>query len=106
MNAIEWKETRERASKELYKALNAFGPSETLKLLLEFSRNDLIVRELLTMYPSVVSIGDFLFRKPTVKRDGDRNTPDSPLKKPKQPRSRKKKLIPAQCGGKASVSQA
>ncbi len=87
MNAIEWKETRERASKELFKALNAFGPSETLKLLLEFSRNDLIVRELLTMYPSVVSIGDFLYKKRTVNLDKDRNTSGSPLKKPKQPRS-------------------
>ena len=95
MNTIEWKETLEKASKELYKALNTFGPSETLKLLLEFSRDDLIVRELLTMYPSVVSLGDFLFGKPTVQLDGDRNTSEKPPKEPKKARSRKKNVTSA-----------
>jgi hypothetical protein len=92
MKTIEWKEALEKASKELYKALNTFGPSETLKLLLEFSRDDLIVRELLTMYPSVVSLGDFLFGKPTVQLDGDHNTSEKPPKGPKKARSRKKNV--------------
>ena len=119
MNTIEWKETLEKASKEFYKALNAFGPSETLKLLLEFSRDDLIVRELLTMYPSVVSIGDFLYGRPTVQIDeetfqslvnanpgiwisvkkddpeGERNICEKPPQKPKKTRSRKKNLTSA-----------
>jgi len=119
MNRIEWKETLEKASKELYKALNTFGPSETLKLLLEFSSDDLIVRELLTMYPSVVSIGDFLYGRPTAQIDeetfqslvnanpeiwirkeknnpeGERNTCEKPPQKPKKPRSPKKNLTSA-----------
>lgn len=119
MNKIEWKETLEKASKELYKTLNVFGPSETLKLLLEFSRDDLIVRELLTMYPSVVSVGDFLFGRPTVQLDeeafrasinanpeiwvrikkddpeGKHNICEKPPQKPKKPRSRKKNLTSA-----------
>ena len=114
MNKIEWKETLEKASKELYKTLNVFGPSETLKLLLEFSRDDLVVRELLTMYPSIVSVGDFLFGRPTVQLDeetfralintnleiwvrikkddpeGEHNICEKPSQKPKKPRSRKK----------------
>jgi hypothetical protein len=119
MNTIEWKETLEKASRELYKALNAFGPSETLKLLLEFSRDDLIVRELLAMYPYIVSTGDFLFGRPTVQLDeetfralinanpgiwvsikkdnpeGERNICEKPPQKPKKPRSRKKHLTSA-----------
>lgn len=117
MNRIEWKETLEKASQELYKALNAFGPSETLKLLLEFSRGDVIVRELLTMYPCIVSTGDFLFRRPAVQIDeetfkglvnanpgiwvgikegdpeGEHNTCEKPPQNSKKHRSRKKNLI-------------
>ena len=118
-NTIEWKETLEKASKELYKTLNAFGPSETLKLLLEFSSDDLIVRGLLTMYPSIVSIGDFLFGRPSVQLDEetvralinvnpeiwitkekdnperDRNICEELPRKPKKSRSRKKNLTSA-----------
>jgi len=116
MNRIEWKETLEKASKELYKTLNAFGPSETLKLLLAFSTDDLIVRELLILYPSVVSVGDFLSGKPAVQLDeerfralinanpeiwvrikkddpeGEHYSCDKPPKKPKNTKSRKKNL--------------
>ncbi len=116
MNRTEWTETLEKASKELYKALNAFGPSETLKILVEFSRDDLIARELLIMYPSVVSIGDFLYGRPTVQIDedtfqslvnanpgiwvslkkdnpeGKRSVCEKPPQKPKKPHSRKKHL--------------
>jgi len=95
MNRIEWKKTLEKASEDLYKTLNTFGPSETLKLLLEFSRDDLIVRELLTMYPSVVSLGDFLFRKPVVQLDEKRDASDKTSQRPKRARSRKKNLTSA-----------
>jgi len=68
MNSIEWKEALKEASKEMCKTLDAFGPEETLKLLLQFS-DDLMVNELLTKYPSIVAIGDFLIGKPTVQVD-------------------------------------
>jgi len=69
MDTIAWKEALKKASKELYKALNNFGSGETLRLLLEFSKDDLIVNELLTKYPFIVATGDFLIGKPTVQVD-------------------------------------
>ena len=69
MNTGEWKETLRKASKDMCKALNTFGSKETLRLLLEFSKDDLIANELLTKYPSIVAIGDFLIGKPTVEVD-------------------------------------
>jgi hypothetical protein len=69
MNRGEWEETLRKASKELCKALNSFGSKETLRLLVEFSKDDLIVNELLTKYPFIVAIGDFLIGKPTVQVD-------------------------------------
>jgi hypothetical protein len=59
----------EQASKDMCKALNSFGSEETLRLLLQFSKDDLIVNELLTKYPAIVAIGDFLIGKPTVQVD-------------------------------------
>ncbi len=69
MKKIEWKEAMKKASEDMCQALNAFGSQETLKLLLEFSKDDLIVNELLTMYPTIVSTGNFLFGKPTFQID-------------------------------------
>ena len=69
MNTGKWEETLKQASKDMCKALNNFGSGETLRLLLEFSRDDLIVNELLTKYPSIVVIGDFLIGKPIVQVD-------------------------------------
>ena len=69
MNTGEWKETLQKASKEMCKALNTFGSEETLRLLVEFSKDDLIVNGLLTIYPAVVSTGNFLYGKPTVQID-------------------------------------
>jgi hypothetical protein len=69
MKTGEWEETLKKASKDMCKALNNFGSGETLRLLLEFSRDDLIVNELLTTYPSIVAIGDFLLGKPIVQVD-------------------------------------
>ena len=51
------------------RTLNTFGSGETLRLLLEFSKDDPIVNELLTKYPSIVAIGAFLIGKPTVQVD-------------------------------------
>jgi len=69
MNKGESKEILKIAHKELVKSLNTFGSEETLKLLLQFSKDDLIVNQLLMMYPSIVSIGNFLYGKPTVQVD-------------------------------------
>ena len=69
MNTGEWEETLKSASKEMCKALNIFGSGETLRLLLEFSQYDPIVNELLTKYPAIVAIGDFLIGKPAVQVD-------------------------------------
>jgi hypothetical protein len=69
MNTGEWKETLRKASEDLCKALNSFGSGETLRLLLEFSGDDPIVNELLTKYPSIVSIGNFIYGKPIVQVD-------------------------------------
>ena len=69
MNKGEWEEILKIAYKEMCKALNSFGSGETLRLLLEFSGDDPIVNELLTKYPSIVSIGNFLYGKPIVQVD-------------------------------------
>jgi hypothetical protein len=69
MNKGEWEEILKIAYKEMCKALNSFGSGETLRLLLELSRDDLIVNELLTRYPFIVAIGDFLIGKPIVQVD-------------------------------------
>jgi hypothetical protein len=69
MSTGEWEKVLQQASKDMCKALNSFGSGETLRLLLEFSQNDPIVNELLTRYPSIVAIGDFLIGKPTVQVD-------------------------------------
>ena len=69
MNTGKWEETLKQASKDMCKALNSFGSGETLRLLLEFSQADPIVNELLTKYPSIVAIGDFLIGKPTIQVD-------------------------------------
>jgi hypothetical protein len=68
MTANEHKEVLKKASGDMCKALNTFGSEETLKLLVDFS-SDLVVNELLTMYPSIVSTGNFLYGKPTVQID-------------------------------------
>jgi len=64
-----WKETLRKASQDMVKSLNTFGSENTLRLLLEFSKEDLIVNELLTRYPFIVAIGDFLIGKPIVQVD-------------------------------------
>ena len=69
MNKGESEEILTIAHKELVKSLNTFGSEETLKLLLQFSKDDLIVNQLLMMYPSIVSIGNFLYGKPIFQVD-------------------------------------
>jgi hypothetical protein len=69
MSTGEWEKVLQQASKDMCIALNSFGSGETLRLLLEFSQNDPIVNELLTRYPSIVAIGDFLIGKPTFQVD-------------------------------------
>jgi len=62
-------EAIEKAHTEMLKALNHFGPRETLSLLVEFSNEDAIVNELLVMFPSIVAVGDFFYNKPVYEID-------------------------------------
>ena len=58
----EWNKAIENGSEAMIQALNTFGPSETLSLLLCFSNDDPVVNHLLIKHPSVVAIGEFLSR--------------------------------------------
>ena len=46
----EWDKVIEKASEAMAQALNTFGPSETLNLLVRFSNNDPVVNHLLMKY--------------------------------------------------------
>ena len=69
MTVNEQKEILEKASEEMCKSLNSFGTNETLKLLVTFSSDDVIVNELLARFPSIVAIGDFFCKKPVYEID-------------------------------------
>ena len=58
----EWQNMMEKGSEAMVQSLITFGPSETLNMLLRFSNGDPVMNHLLTIYPSVVAIGDFLGR--------------------------------------------
>ena len=65
----EWEEVLEKASRELFKSLDKFGPSEVLGLLVIHSHNDPVVGNLLTRFPTVVALGEFLSTLPIVRMD-------------------------------------
>ena len=67
MDLNELKEILTKATEHMVNSLNSYGPSETLKLLLTYSNDDAILRELLTKFPSVVTTSLFLGGKPIIK---------------------------------------
>ncbi len=69
MDREEWEEILEKASKELFKSLDKFGPNEVLDLLVVHSHNDPVAHGLLTRFPTVVSLREFLGTLPIVRID-------------------------------------
>ena len=67
MNANEQKELVRKATENMVESLNSFGLSETLKLLVRFSNQDAVLRELLIIFPSLVNLNLFLQGKPVYK---------------------------------------
>jgi len=117
MRANEQEELLRKATQNMVESLNSFGLSETLKLLVRFSNQDAILRELLTIFPSLVTLNLFLQGKPVykiqmneqalerlldtkfpflIKEETERNEVRSIRKKtsrtPKRTRSRKRKI--------------
>jgi hypothetical protein len=68
----EWDNMMEKGFEAMVQALNTFGPSETLSMLLRFSNGDPVMNHLLTKYPSVVAIGDFFGRLLVYENRGDK----------------------------------
>jgi hypothetical protein len=65
----EWQEVLEKASGELLKSLDKFGPNEVLDLLVVHSHNDPVARDLLTRFPTIISLREFLRTLPIVRMD-------------------------------------
>jgi hypothetical protein len=57
----------QKAFGDMCKSLDKFGEAEILDLLVTHSRQDVIVNELLSKFPSVVALGNFLSRMPVWK---------------------------------------
>jgi hypothetical protein len=64
-NSIE--DVFQKAFGEMCSALDRFGPGEILNILTENSHNDTICLNLLTRFPTVVSLSEFLYTLPIVK---------------------------------------
>jgi len=58
-----------RAFDDMCKGLNRFGPKEILNLMVIHSHRDDVVHQLLTRFPTVVALGDFLNTLPVHKVD-------------------------------------
>lgn len=69
MNVNEYEEILKKATEHMVQSINSFGLGETLKLLVKFSNHDAIVRELLTIFPSLVTLNLFLQGKPVYKTE-------------------------------------
>lgn len=67
MNVNEHEEILKKATENMVESINSFGLSETLKLLVMFSNQDAVLRELLTIFPSLVTLNLFLHGKPVYK---------------------------------------
>ena len=74
MDVKELEEILTKATDAMVKSLNSFGPSETLKLLVKYSNQDWILRELLTRFPYIVTTSLFLCGKPVIKVQLDAQT--------------------------------
>ena len=57
-------EVLKKAFNDMCKGLNKFGPREILNLMVIYSHQDEVVQQLLTRFPTVVAIGDFLSTLP------------------------------------------
>ena len=60
-------EVWDKAFMAMCKGLDAYGPREILNILVENARHDEIVLQLLTRFPTVVSLGEFLHSLPIQK---------------------------------------
>ena len=69
MDKEEWEEILKKASKDLTKSLEKFGADEVLDLLVTHSHDDPVVWYLLTRFPTVVALGEFLGTLPIVRMD-------------------------------------
>jgi hypothetical protein len=67
VNVNEHEEILKKATENMVESINSFGLSETLKLLVKFSNQDAILRELLIIFPSLVNLNLFLQGKPVYK---------------------------------------
>ena len=67
MNVDEYEEILRKATQHMVQSINSFGLSETLRLLVKFSNQDAILRELLIIFPSLVNLNLFLQGKPVYK---------------------------------------
>ncbi len=57
-------EILKKAFGDMCKGLNTFGPREILNLMVIHSHRDEVVQHLLTRFPAVVAIGDFMSTLP------------------------------------------
>jgi hypothetical protein len=57
----------QKAFKSMCSALDKFGPEEILNILIANSHNDIICRDLLLRFPTVVVLGEFLSTLPVIK---------------------------------------
>jgi len=64
-NSIE--DVQQKAFNSMIESLNRYGPTEILHLLTENSHTDTVCLNLLTRFPTVVSLSEFLHTLPTIK---------------------------------------
>jgi len=57
----------QKAFNSMCLALDKYGPDKVLHLLVANSHNDTICRDLLTRFPTVVALGEFLSTLPVIK---------------------------------------
>ncbi len=67
MDKEEWEEVLKKASRDLTKSIEKFGPNEVLDLLVIHSHNDPVAHDLLTRFATVVSLREFLGTLPIVR---------------------------------------
>jgi hypothetical protein len=64
-NSIE--DVQQKAFNSMIESLNRYGPTEVLHFLTENSHTDTICLNLLTRFPTVVSLSEFLHTLPVIK---------------------------------------
>ncbi|MBM4339791.1 MAG: hypothetical protein FJ110_09625 [Deltaproteobacteria bacterium] len=91
----EWENMKEKGSEAMTQALNTFGPSETLNMLLFFSNSDPVMNHLLTKYPSVVATGDFYSRLPVYENRNDKAAEETRVETESETKGEMEKEEPA-----------